>query len=844
MNRQLLLATCASGVLLMAAPAWADAAKPVSGPVLPNDQAAAAGDQDQQQTDPNEPRKGKARVEERDIVITGARGAAIRKDQARVTTVITAEDRNLAGVNGTRDLLMTQPGFNYTDDFGINVRGVGRQTAQTLLGQENTVIQYVDGFINLVPSNIAESTLFGGNVSFVRGPAGTTYGRNAIGGAINVMSRAPTKEYTAQIAAGLGRGGAYNFGANISGPITDNLGFRVGAQEYETPSVSKAVGGVDGAGYASNNTYLEFQLEWRFRGFHIRNRATTFTYDSQPSYPSLSRYSNNLNGNVTPIFGGLSPNPAYGYNGPVPDQPYTTNVNIAGYDRLRGNFQDIVNADLDLGFAKLVYVGGYQTYIASGQADQDLTSRTSYDADTVAPGTFAAGTQVPTDYRTNYLNDNYFYSHELRLEGNSIKSLKWVAGLYYFNQNFDEQYWENIANATDVMLTPQLGADAATLAAPNPRRSTYEQRNLYKIRSTALFGNVTWDITDSIRFDGGLRYTWDEKDALTNFRYVYYYPPFYASDVSPAIHGAHTYRREGGLSGRAAIGWHDVGGNQIYASYARGYQSSAFTLGQGLPGTTGRDNVADKEFLDVWEVGGNYTLGKLRFDGSVFYQLFHNQQIPVSTLPAFGPVFAQFANARKTEIYGLEAQLSFRPNPQSNIVLSYTYLHAKFLDFSGVIDISEQCNLAPLVPGQQCTTAGGAGYVAPTNPLYQTPQDLSGNELSRTPQNKVSMYGYYGIDLGKAGHLYPGGTVYYQQGFYTSIFNKPTFRVPGRTVANLTLTYRTSNDRLDITGVVTNLFRSRYADSSQLSTFGSGTVQQTVTYGADRYWTLTARYRF
>ena len=53
------------------------------------------------------------------------------------------------------------------------------------------------------------------------------------------------------------------------------------------------------------------QLDWRVGDFHIRNRATTFQYDNQPAYPSLSRYSNNLDGNVAPVFGGLSPNPAY-----------------------------------------------------------------------------------------------------------------------------------------------------------------------------------------------------------------------------------------------------------------------------------------------------------------------------------------------------------------------------------------------------------------------------------------------------------------------------------------------------------------------------------------------------
>ena len=774
-------------------------------------------------------------VEEREITVTGSRFQDLL-DKPQPKAIISAEDRNLAGVNSADELLRAQAGFYVTSDFGVNVRGIGRQTAQTLLGQENTVIQYIDNFIGLVPANIEESTLFGGNVTFVRGPAGTTYGRNAIAGAINVLSRAPTADFTAQAVAGTGRAGAYNFGINVSGPITSNLGFRAGMQRFKGPSIFRAVGGQKGAGFATDNTYFEFQLDWNVGNLHVRNRATHFTYDNQPGYATLSRYNNGLNGNLNPTFGDLSPNPAFGYNGPVPSEPYTTNVNVVGYDRLRGNFQNVLNADLDLGFATLFYTGGVQTYKSTGQSDRDLTSRTSYDGDTVAPGTFAPGTQVPTDYRTNYLNDNYFWSQELRLVGNGDK-LDWVLGGYYFHQDFDEQYWENIANATDQILTPIVGTPGI-VPGPNPRRSTYEQRNLYKIKSTAVFGNVTYDFTPEIRFDGGLRYTMDEKEALTNFKFIYYYPPFYAADFSPLIHSANPARDDNGLSGRAAIAWRPNVGDQLYLSYARGYQSSAFTLGQGVPGPDPANprNIADKEFLDVYELGGNFTSGRVRFDGSIFYQIFHDQQIPISTRgifvgpggPAPGPVFTRFENAKKTEIYGAEAQMSWRPTDYSNIVASYTYLHGEFKDFCPTIPDSTTCGVVDIFEA----------------PALQLPENLSGNILPRAPKHKASVYGYYGVDLGGAGRLYPGGSVYYQSSFYTSPFTKDNHKVNGRAVVNATLTYRTADERLDITAVVSNLFKKRYADSAVLNTFGTGVVSQSLYYAADRYWTLTARYRF
>ena len=775
--------------------------------------------------------QGRARVEERgDVVVTGNRFQRILS-QPQSKSVIDAEQRNLSGIGNIRTVIDVQPGINYTETFGLNVRGVGRQTPQTLLGQENAVLQYVDGFLNLVPSNIAESTLFGGNIQFLRGPSGTTYGRNALGGAVNLISRAPTKEFTGEVEAGGGRAGYVDVGANISGPITSNLGFRVGLQEFINPTIQKNLGTTldsKNAGFAVKNRYLELQLEWRIGGFHIRNRTTTFEYDNQPNYPSLTQYQ------TAGVFGGLAPNPQFAYAGPVPSQPYQINVNFAGYDRLRNNFQEIVNADLDLGFATLVYVGGYQQFHSSGSSDLDFTSRTSYNAATVAPGVFAPGTQVPTDYRANYDNNDRFWSQEARLEGKPGGRIGWVLGTYYFNQHFNEYYNNNIANATTVLTTPQVSVTNSALGTPNPNSATFEQKNIFNVHSIAGFGNITYDLTKTIQFDGGLRYTWDEKDATNNFRYVFYYPPFFAADVSPAVHSANPRRHDRGLSGRAAIAWRPSAGNQLYASYSRGYQSSAFTLGQGLP----PNNIAKSEHLDVYEIGGNATLNRVRFDGSVFYQNFFDQQIPVfrqlitpTTLPNgtssnIVSTFTSFLNAPKSEIYGAELQATWRPTDHANIVASYTYLHPTFTNFSGVVDIT------------QPATINGAA-----NPRYQMPQNLAGSDIPRTPRNKATLYGYYGISLGNAGYLYPGGSVAYQSSFYTQPFNTDQFRVGGRAIVGLTLTYRSPNEHLDITGSVLNAFRRYYTDNGNVQIVGT-TVQNITTYGQDRYWTVTARYRF
>lgn len=120
--RQFLLT---GGALLAALPAAAqtapDASASPSGVTRPTDATVDA------KTDGSPKASGGVRVEEREIVVTGNRFAKfLALTQAKST--ISAEERNLAGIGDTRALIDVQPGINYTDTFGLNIRGVGRQT--------------------------------------------------------------------------------------------------------------------------------------------------------------------------------------------------------------------------------------------------------------------------------------------------------------------------------------------------------------------------------------------------------------------------------------------------------------------------------------------------------------------------------------------------------------------------------------------------------------------------------------------------------------------------------------------------------------------------------------------
>jgi iron complex outermembrane receptor protein len=287
------------------------------------------------------------------VVITGA-SEADPEDVPAAVTAFDAEERNLLSAGTTRQMVDLTPG-TYISDFGLNIRGVGRGTGATILGSENSVALYVDGFYNVDTGVIGESTLFGGNVIFQRGPQGTGYGRDSIGGSANLISRAPSDTFRGEAVAAIGREGWSNVGVNVSGPINDDYRYRFGVQGFNQPSSYSSNIAPVKAGFDVDNIYVEFQLDGNVTDeLRFRTRSTHFEYNNSPGYTAPARY--NSGG---AFMGALIPNPHFGYDVLPPTEPYEINIDHRGFDRLTENQVHILNADYDFGDMKLYYVGGY-----------------------------------------------------------------------------------------------------------------------------------------------------------------------------------------------------------------------------------------------------------------------------------------------------------------------------------------------------------------------------------------------------------------------------------------------------------------------------------------------------
>jgi iron complex outermembrane receptor protein len=736
------------------------------------------------------------------VVVTGVADAN-PEDAPAAVTAFDAEERNLLSAGTTRQMVDLTPG-TYISDFGLNIRGVGRGTGATILGSENSVALYVDGFYNVDAGVIGESTLFGGSVVFQRGPQGTSYGRDAIGGSANLISRAPSDTFRGEAVAAIGREGWSNVGVNVSGPITDSYRYRFGVQQFNQPNSYQSNIAPVKAGFDIDNTYVEFQLDGDVTDrLHFRTRSTHFEYNNSPGYTAPARY--NSGG---AFMGALVPNPQYRYGVAPPTGAYEFNVDYRGFDKLTENQVHILNADYDFGDVKLYYVGGYAQYVAEGSSDADGTSRRSYIAQPPTPA--VPGTVVSTYQTNNYFNDNSYFSHELRLESEAPGPLQWKSGLYYLETDYDESFWNALPDVA-ALEAPTIGSATGPLAAPNPRRAFYEQRNVLKSISSAVFGEVSYEFTPDVRVTAGLRYTQDIKKARTKFRYVYWYPGAVVLDVTPAISSVQPRLSDSGVTGRLAIDWQPDDDTLVYASYARGYKAGGFTLGDAVI-----RNVTRPESLDAYEVGAKRELGDVSLDANLFFYNYSDIQVPITAQnTTTGGTFVSYTNADEAEMYGLELQASWRPTDALFIGANYTYLNSRYTSFCCAFDFVEP-------------TLGN--------------QDLSGNHTPRAPEHKFNLFGTYTLDF-EPGSLILGATASHTGEMYSNSFTRPQYLLEGYTVSNLTATWRAADNQYDLVASITNVFEEEYATAIGVAGANLG-FARTEFLGPPQFYSLTLRYRF
>ena len=584
-----------------------------------------------------------------DIVVTARKQSESLQNVPMSISAVAGKDLENAGYTELNDVarLSGNVFFEAADRSKpqIYIRGVGTRSYDA--GSDSSVGVFVDG-VYLGRFGALDMDLMDvQRVELLRGPQGSLYGRNTIGGAISVVTRDPSSTLQAHLTSELGASAIkgdwlYSLGASISGPIAgdDVRGSLSVARRYRAGYQPVSVANVRGG--SEDNWSGRGKLMAKLGEATLRLSADYSHFDGPP----LILVPNGLNG--------TAPNPGFvapGYVTPAdPVDPYHPS-------------SDVQNQ----GIVKQTYGGSAQLNVPFGSFE--LTSITALRKLKLNERDDLDGTTLPFEvYRAK--EDSKQFSQELRLNYSS-DTFKLLVGAFYSK--------ENVTRTEAIDFGP--AALLSFLVQPAPL--VWDFGVGLQAKSYALFGQAQWEPIPKLSLTLGGRYSWDEKDVVFDTKTTV---PIVVSNYNTTLARKwHSFDPSASLSYKVAD---DV---LAYVSYTSGFKSGAFQFIAISPGVA--QQVANPESVDSFEAGLRSTLlnRHLRLNMAVFTMDYRNlQQL---RLVPIGGGFAQvvIANAANSRIRGFEIEGRAAFTNQWSLDFSYGYLDAKFksyvfnptLDFSG-----------------------------------------------------------------------------------------------------------------------------------------------------------------
>ncbi len=502
-----------------------------------------------------------------EVVVTAEKREQSVQDVPVAVTAVTAESREDYGIISMEDYARVAPGVVYTNNDRLTIRGIGRMT--NAIGTDPGAAAYNDGIFSNSMQFSTASPMYLARTEILRGPQGTLYGRNAVSGLINVISRQPSDEWEAELRGRIGNYGRHDFEGLVSGPITDNLRFYVGASTYnQTEGYVENLGSGEDTG-TQFRTYYEGKVVWEPTSsisMMLRVQASlwddtygvgnvlsetispynTFTSDGNAATFNDSVFGPSGGGGnlyFNPTYTGVANGLVDGYSNPSVSDPYVIRANRQADGYLHDNINISYNASWDLGPFTLKYLAGWAAYkyfttgVDADQTDQTGTFSLNTLVGPLGNGPWSAN-NISHDLLGDYHEDQEWFSNEINISSNGDGPLHWIGGLYQYHQDYSQDIGLRVIgdpyinNPVGYLRTPaptnpaditqpwiQVGPTTGG-NAPNPYGFVAESQGTLLVESLAAFGQIDWEFAPGLTWTLGLRYTDDRKKGTDYARVI------------------------------------------------------------------------------------------------------------------------------------------------------------------------------------------------------------------------------------------------------------------------------------------------------------------------------------
>ncbi|HEY0112591.1 MAG TPA: TonB-dependent receptor [Allosphingosinicella sp.] len=570
----------------------------------------------------------------------------------------------------------------------VGIRGIvpfdANQTAR-----DQGVGVYIDG-IYIGRQQGLNAALFDiERIEILRGPQGTLFGRNTEGGAVNIVTRAPSGEFGGRVIAGVGNYGSYNGELHLDLPAFANLAFKVDALvQHQDATTKNPLTGQTGWNFY-NRVGGRIAASWK----PVDALTVDVSFDkakdeNTPFYSQLINY--NPNGYNVGSYGGAN-GTTLQFNGSQCNKVVAgalTNPCIAPLSPLvvvsGGKRQKVA----EIGVPQQPSVDRTQGVTATirYELNDDLELRSISGWRKVSTQQFDnsggphRSTFVPNANFSRYSLSELFqdqWSQELQAVG-TLGSVDYAVGLYYFTEDVRETAatpTTNRWNATGTGFTINSPDVVPPITSSNQgwqREDWFVARDSKATaKSYAAFGQGTWTPAgmEALHITAGARYTYDKRDgALTMFQ-------------NKAVNFPFNYR-VGRIDPMVTIAYDVSDDIHVYAKYATGFRAAGANSRSQTFSAFGPETVksfdvgAKSEFLDR-RVRLNLAAYLMRRKGTQtdFDFVDTRQTLPDGTVnPNFNRHYEETANAPGvSKIKGLEADLVLQPMEGLQLSASYAY---------------------------------------------------------------------------------------------------------------------------------------------------------------------------
>ena len=731
-----------------------------------------------------------------EIVVTATRRAVNLQDVTLAVTAFTQADLDRGGILNVERMDLTTPGL-MIGAFGagnaITIRGLGRPNFES--NTPGAVSVYVDGAYRSRGQQAWLALMDAERVEITRGPQGTLFGRNTTGGNINIVSNKPNDILEGNFDVTFGDYNRTLARGTINVPFSDTFQGRASfLYEEHDPFIENS--NPLGTGLMDEDqTFFQGALRWtpsedieiiaRAHHWEQGGLGTAFSGHKLRNHPVGGPTTPGLTNGLTSVveFWGAAGwlcdffldvvfmTPSNGPNGDGSDctpgrgsGPGSTPVPPG--PGIAANTLDPTSIDYDFPAKRDVEDNGLTLHFEWDISDAvHFTSVTSYtdyqqfsegDVDFSFSATWMAG----------ITQDLQAFSQEFHLASIDTDPFEWLVGLYYFDEDNDEVFYDTLISFP-LIFGPGALFDSRVIGLGSSTTDGFTlnyRETTSQTTSTAVFADVSFQLSDQWRAQFGGRYT--EDDVRNNTTDIGGAAPRALANASKTFTN---------FSWKAGLEWQLTPDNMAYFIASTGYKAGFFNRYTVIiPGQT---VDVEPEEIDNFAIGSKnrFLNNRLQVNAEIYWNDIDNAH--TYTFDASVPTSVGAA-AGKASTFGVEVELAATPSDDLHITAMLAYLDATYDEYLGFSD---------------------GAYL--TDGI-----DVSGNKRERSPEWTASFTAAYDIDMGSRGVLTPYLQFAYKDDYFITALNDPFLdHQKSYTQTDIRLSWVSAEGKFDAEVFVTNI---------------------------------------